>query len=133
MKFDHYPIVRRSNEAWFGFKAPVYEPTLAVELKNVPTRAWDPETKTWWFPMRWYPIVKALAESYFKDERWPTEEELIAVESAADFLVHLAKSIGYDITKDRRSPATYLAEWIAGQKAKSFVSKTSTGTHTGEF
>ncbi len=130
MKFDNFRMVRRSTDAWFGFRSPNWEPTLTNELKNVPVRAWDPETKTWWFPLRWYPIVKSLAESYFRDEKWPALEAL--EDSDRAFIRSAAKLAGHD-SSSKESAGDYLMRWIHERKSERMITKTSTGTQVGGF
>src|SRR5574342_747793 len=56
MKFS---LIRYSRNRWIGLSLPSHDPTLVEEFKDcVPVRAWDPETKTWWFPERDLEVVK---------------------------------------------------------------------------
>jgi|CXWL01.1.fsa_nt_gi hypothetical protein len=134
MKFDNFRMVRRSKDVWFGFRSPAWEPTLTIELKNVPVRAWDPETKTWWFPMRWYHIVRSLAEPYFKGEYWPSVEEMEGQDShAQNFIRSMASVAGYNAALSKETPDEYLGRWIHERKSERMITKTSTGTQVGGF
>lgn len=41
--------MRWSSERWVGIAVP-YSPGLIDDIKRLPLRAYDPATRTWWFP-----------------------------------------------------------------------------------
>lgn len=68
MNFRSIPIFRWAQEPWFGFHGPAYEPTLVAMFKSIPIRAWDQDTKTWWFPSTSYPQVEEHCSLFFSEE-----------------------------------------------------------------
>lgn len=66
MKFTHRPLFRWSEIPWFGV-AIDYDPALVEQMKNVPVRAWDSQTKTWWYPSSLRATVEGIILPFVPD------------------------------------------------------------------
>lgn len=64
MKNQGSGILVLSPELWAGVSAP-YEPEFTKALKQLcSVLAWDPQSKTWWFPISYLPHVKQLIREH---------------------------------------------------------------------
>lgn len=72
------PTVVLGAEAWVCLRMPYYEAAFVDGLKQaVPLRAYDVDTKSWWFPRSSLPKIRSLLAHY-----WPTFKLPEGLESA---------------------------------------------------
>lgn len=103
------------DEPWIQIKLGAYNPSFVEDLKNdIPVKAWDPETKSWYIPLKYIEELISLSKSYFPNTKIdiqcePTKKNT-SVKSENDLILGMHASLGLRLDcPDQVLHATYKA------------------------